>query len=383
MQGKNYLMIPGPTPVPPKVVAAMSTPMFGHRTQDFQNLHQEIVAKLQKVFQTKNEIFVLTSSGTGGMESAVANTVSPGDKVLTLVGGKFGERWSELTRAYGAEVIEINFEWGTCVDPQAVKEKLEEHPDIKVVFATQNETSTGVVNDIESIGKIVAQTPALLVVDGVSGVGGIEIKVDEWHVDILTTGSQKSLMLPPGLAIQSISQKAWEKIEDNKSPRYYFDLLKARKSYAKWNTAYTPAVSLFVGLNAALDMMLEEGLDNVYARHKLLRDATRAAIRALGLKLMAEDYYASPVVTSVYAPDGIGADDIRKVLTNEYGITFAGGQAQLKNKIFRIAHMGFAGKMDVLIAISGLEMALARVGYPVELGAGVRAAQQVFLGVQS
>jgi aspartate aminotransferase-like enzyme len=357
--------------------------MFGHRTQDFQNLHQEIVAKLQKVFQTKNEIFVLTSSGTGGMESAVANTVSPGDKVLTLVGGKFGERWSELTRAYGAEVIEINFEWGTCVDPQAVKEKLEEHPDIKVVFATQNETSTGVVNDIESIGKIVAQTPALLVVDGVSGVGGIEIKVDEWHVDILTTGSQKSLMLPPGLAIQSISQKAWEKIEDNKSPRYYFDLLKARKSYAKWNTAYTPAVSLFVGLNAALDMMLEEGLDNVYARHKLLRDATRAAIRALGLKLMAEDYYASPVVTSVYAPDGIGADDIRKVLTNEYGITFAGGQAQLKNKIFRIAHMGFAGKMDVLIAISGLEMALARVGYPVELGAGVRAAQQVFLGVQS
>lgn len=383
MQGKNYLMIPGPTPVPPKVVAAMSTPMFGHRTQDFQNLHQEIVAKLQKVFQTKNEIFVLTSSGTGGMESAVANTVSPGDKVLTLVGGKFGERWSELTRAYGAEVIEINFEWGTCVDPQAVKEKLEEHPDIKVVFATQNETSTGVVNDIESIGKIVAQTPALLVVDGVSGVGGIEIKVDEWHVDILTTGSQKSLMLPPGLAIQSISQKAWEKIEDNKSPRYYFDLLKARKSYAKWNTAYTPAVSLFVGLNAALDMMLEEGLDNVYARHKLLRDATRAAIRALGLKLMAEDYYASPVVTSVYAPDGIGADDIRKVLTKEYGITFAGGQAQLKNKIFRIAHMGFAGKMDVLIAISGLEMALARVGYPVELGAGVRAAQQVFLGVQS
>lgn len=383
MQGKSYLMIPGPTPVPPKVVAAMSTPMFGHRTQDFQNLHQEIVAKLQKVFQTKNEIFVLTSSGTGGMESAVANTVSPGDKVLTLVGGKFGERWLELARAFGAEVIEVNFEWGTCVDPEVVRAKLEEHPDIKVVFATQNETSTGVVNDIESIGKIVAQTPALLVVDGVSGVGGIEIKVDEWHVDILTTGSQKSLMLPPGLAIQSISPKAWQKIEDNKSPRYYFDLLKARKSYAKWNTAYTPAVSLFVGLNAALDMMLEEGLDNVYARHKLLRDAVRAAVRALGLKLMAEDAYASPVVTSVYAPEGIGADDIRKVLTKEFGITFAGGQAQLKNKIFRIAHMGFAGKMDVLIAISGLEMALARVGYPVELGAGVRAAQQVLLEVQS
>ncbi|WP_027364353.1 pyridoxal-phosphate-dependent aminotransferase family protein [Desulfotruncus alcoholivorax] len=382
MQDKRYLMIPGPTPVPPKVVAAMTTPMFGHRTQEFQDLHKEIVTKLQKVFQTKNDIFVLTSSGTGGMETAVANTVSPGDKVLTLVGGKFGERWSELAKAYGAELIEENFEWGTPVNPQVVKDRLAANPDIKVVFATQNETSTGVTNDIESIGKIVAETPALLVVDGVSGVGGIEIKVDEWHVDILTTGSQKSLMLPPGLAVQSVSDKAWQVIENNKSPRYYFDLVKARKSLGKWNTAFTPAVSLFVGLNTSLDMMLDEGLDNVYARHKLLRDATRAAIKALGLKLLAVDSCASPVITSVCAPEGIGADDIRKVLTNEFGITFAGGQAQLKNKIFRVAHMGFAGKMDVLIAISGLEMALSRVGYPVELGSGVKAAQQVFLGVQ-
>lgn len=382
MRDKAYLMIPGPTPVPPSVASAMTTPVIGHRSEDFQALHSEIIAKLQKVFQTGNEVYVLTSSGTGGMESAVANTVSPGDKVLTLVGGKFGERWSELCRAYGAEIIEENFEWGTCVDPQVVKDRLTANPDIKVVFATQNETSTGVTNDIESIGKIVAQTPALLVVDGVSGAGGIEIKVDQWNVDILTTGSQKSLMLPPGLAVQSISDKAWRVIEANKSPRYYFDLLKARKQYAKWNTAYTPAVSLFIGLNAALDMMLEEGMDNVYARHRLLRDATRAAVRALGLRPMAEDAFASPVVTSVWAPEGIGADDIRKVLRKEYGITFAGGQAKLKNKILRIAHMGYADKMDVMIAITGLEMALARVGYPVELGAGVKAAQQVFLEVR-
>ncbi len=382
MRDKTYLMIPGPTPVPPSVTATMSTPIIGHRSEDFQVLHSEIIAKLQKVFQTKNEIYVLTSSGTGGMESAVANTVSPGDKVLTLVGGKFGERWSELCRAFGAEVIEENFEWGTCVDPQVVRDHLAANPDIKVVFATQNETSTGVVNDIETIGKIVAETPALLVVDGVSGVGGIEIKVDQWHVDILTTGSQKSLMLPPGLAIQSISEKAWKVIEKNKSPRYYFDLLKARKQYPKWNTAFTPAVSLFTGLNAALDMILEEGLDNVYARHKLLRDATRAGIRALGLKLMVDDSCASPVVTSVWAPEGIEADAIRKVLRKEFGIMFAGGQAKLKNRIFRIAHMGYAGKMDIIIAISGLEMALARVGYPVELGAGVRAAQQVLLEVR-
>ncbi len=382
MRDKAYLMIPGPTPVPPSVTGAMTAPIIGHRSGDFQVLHSDIIAKLQKLFQTQNEIYVLTSSGTGGMESAVANTVSPGDKVLTLVGGKFGERWTELCRAYGAEVIEENFEWGTCVDPQVVKERLTANPDIKIVFATQNETSTAVVNDIESIGKIVHETPALLVVDGVSGVGGIEIKVDQWHVDILTTGSQKSLMLPPGLAVQSISAKAWKVIEENKSPRYYFDLRKARKQYAKWNTTYTPAVSLFIGLNAALDMMLAEGMDNVYARHQLLRDATRAALRALGLKLVVDDAYASPVVTSVWAPEGVGADDIRKVLLKEYGITFAGGQAQLKNKIMRIAHMGYADKMDVIIAIAGLEMALVRIGYQVELGAGVKAAQQVFLEVR-
>lgn len=381
MQDKKYLMIPGPTTVPPSVMAATAEPMFGHRTRDFQDMYRDIVAKLRQVFQTKNEVFVITSSGTGGMESAVANTVSPGDKVLTLVGGKFGERWTELATAYGAEVVEVNFTWGTNIDLQVVKEKLSQHPDLKVVFATQNETSTGVVNDIEALGQLVAQTPALLVVDGVSGVGGIEIKTDQWQVDILTTGSQKSFMLPPGLAIQSVSPKAWAVIENNKSPRYYFDLVKARKSYAKWNTPYTPAVSLFVGLNKALDMIMQEGLDNVYARHKKLRDATRAAVRALGLKLMADDACASPVITAVYAPEGMGSDDLRKVLTDEFGITFAGGQAQLKNKIFRIAHMGFADKMDVMIAISGLEMALARVGYPVELGAGVKAAQQVLLEV--
>jgi len=382
MQDKEYLMIPGPTPVPPAVMNAMSRPMFGHRSEEFAAMHKNIIGKLQKVFQTKNDIFVMTNSGTGSMETAVANTVSPGDKVLALVGGKFGERWAELANAYGAEVIQEDFEWGTPVDLKRVEEKLNANPDIKVVFATFNETSTGVLNDIEGLGKLVAETPALLVVDGVSGVGGIEIKTDEWNVDILVTGSQKALMLPPGLAIVSVGPKAWDKIENNSAPRYYFNLLKARKSMEKWNTAFTPAVSLFVGLDAALDMILAEGLDNVYARHKLLRDATRAAIRALGLQLMTDDSCASPVITSVYAPEGTGSDDIRKVLKQKYGITFAGGQAKLKNKIFRIAHMGFADKMDVLLAISGLEMALAEIGHPVELGTGVKAAQELFLGRQ-
>lgn len=379
MQDKHYLMIPGPTPVPPAVAAAMSRPMIGHRTDDFATMHRRIVERLQVVFQTKNDIFVLTNSGTGGMETAVANTVSPGDKVLALVTGNFGERFAKIAREYGADVDEVQFGWGDCVDLKAVEEKLAANT-YKVVLATQNETSTGVVNDIAGIGALVGKTPALLLVDGVSGVGGIEIKMDQWNVDILVTASQKAMMLPPGLAMVAVSPKAWEIVKENKSPRFYLSLPAARKNYDKWNTAYTPAVSLFAGLDAALEMMMAEGMDNVYARHKLLAKAARAAAKAMGLKLLAPDGIASPVVTAVVSPEGVDGDDIRKVLKKEFGVTFAGGQGILKGRIFRIAHMGFADKMDVITAVSALEMALARIWQPVEMGSGVRAAQQVFLG---
>ncbi|WP_018085997.1 pyridoxal-phosphate-dependent aminotransferase family protein [Desulfurispora thermophila] len=375
---KHYLMIPGPTPVPPAVFAAMSRPIIGHRTEDFAAIHKSIVEKLQAVFQTKNEIFVLTSSGTGAMETAIANTVSPGDKVLALVTGNFGERFAKLARIYGGEVDEVNFGWGKNVDINVVAEKLAQNQ-YKVVLATQNETSTGVLNDIAAIGALVAKTPALFIVDGISGVGGIEIKVDEWGIDLLCTGSQKGFMLPPGLAMISVSPKAWPVIEQNTSPRFYFSLPAAKKSYEKWNTAYTPAVTLFIGLNAALEIMLQEGLDNVYARHQRLARATRAAVKALGLKLLPEEHYASPVLTAVWGPEGIEADKLRATAKKEFGVTFAGGQGILKGKIFRIAHMGYADKMDVIVAIGALEMALARLGYPVELGAGVRAAQSVLL----
>ncbi len=380
MQEKQYLMIPGPTPVPPSVVAAMSRPMIGHRSEDFAALHRRIQEKIRQVFQTSQEVFILTNSGTGGLETAVANVISPGDRVLALITGNFGERFANIARAYGAEVDEVNFGWGNPVDLQVVREKLARNAGYKAVLATQNETSTGVLNDIAGIGALVAETPALLLVDGVSGVGGIEIKMDEWHVDILVTASQKAMMLPPGLAMIGVSPKAWAVIEENRSPRFYFSLPAARKALAKWNTAYTPNVALFFGLDAALDMMLAEGLENVYRRHLLLAGATREAVKALGLSLLAADHCASPTVTAVHSPEGIAADDLRKVLREEFGITFAGGQGILKGKIFRIAHMGYAGKMDVLIAISGLEMALARLGYPVELGKGVRAAQEVLLG---
>lgn len=380
MKEKQYLMIPGPTPIPPAVMAAMSRPVIGHRSDDFAKLHRRIEEKIKMVFQTKNDVFILTNSGTGGLEAAIANTVSPGDRVLALITGNFGERFAGIARAYGAEVEEINFDWGNDVDLPVVADKLAAKPDYKAVLATQNETSTGVLNDVAGIGALVAKTNALLLVDGVSGVGGIEIKTDEWNADILVTASQKAFMLPPGLAMLSVSEKAWRVIEKNSSPRFYLSLPAARKSFAKWNTAYTPNVTLFMGLDAALEMMLNEGLENVYARHILLSRATRSAARALNLELLASDRCASPTVTAVYAPAKIGADDLRKILRSEYGVTFAGGQGILKGKIFRIAHMGFAGQMDVLIAVGALEMALARAGYPVELGAGVRQAQEIFLG---
>lgn len=381
MQDKHYLMIPGPTPVPPTVVAAMSRPIIGHRTEDFAQMHRRIVEKLQKVFGTKNDVFVVTHSGTGALETAIANTVSPGDKVLSLITGNFGERFANIAKAYGANVIEVNFGYGRNVDLKVVAEKLSEHPDVKVVLSTQNETSTGVVNDIAGIGALVAKTPALLLVDGVSGVGAIEIKVDEWGVDILCTASQKAFMCPPGLAMVCVSDKAWEVVKNNQSPRFYFSLLAHKKNYEKWNTAYTPSVTLFYGLDAALDMMMAEGLDNVYERHALLARAVRAAAKALGLKLLAEDEsYASNALTGIWGPDGIPADDLRKVAKNQYGVTFAGGQGIVKGKIFRVAHMGFADKMDVIIAVSALEMAMSQLGCPVQLGAGIKAAQEVLLG---
>lgn len=380
MQDKQYLMVPGPTPVPPAVMAAIAMPVIGHRTDNFARMHEQIVQKVQQVFQTKNDVFILTNSGTGALETAIANTVSPGDKVLSLITGNFGERFAKIAKAYNADVIDVNFGYGNDVDLKAVEKKLGEHPDVKVVLATQNETSTGVCNDIEGIGALVAKTPALLLVDGVSGVGGIEIKVDEWGVDMLCTASQKAFMLPPGLAMISVSDKAWEAVEKSKSPRFYFSLPACKKVYDKWNTAYTPSVSLFYGLDASLDMMLAEGLENVYQRHALLARATRAAVKALGLKLLAEDRCASNVLTGVWGPENVGADELRKIIKNNYGVTFAGGQGPVKGKIFRIAHMGFCDKMDVIIAVSALEMGLAQAGYPVKLGAGVKAAQEVFLG---
>ncbi|MGQ9497040.1 MAG: pyridoxal-phosphate-dependent aminotransferase family protein [Desulfotomaculales bacterium] len=379
MAKKLRLMIPGPTPVPPAVQEAMARPIMGHRSKEFARISEGLYHKLQQVLGTENQVFILTSSGTGGMEAAVVNTINPGDKVLVLVTGKFGERWRDLARIYGADVIEMNFGWGNPVDVDAVKARLDAEPGICAVLATHNETSTGVVNDIAALGAMLRGRDALLVVDAVSSLGGIEIRTDAWGVDILVTASQKALMVPPGLAVISVSPRAWERIGGCRAPRYYFDLPAARKALAKWNTAYTPAVSLFYGLDAALDLILAEGLPQVFARHKRLAAAARAAVKALGLKLFPPEAVASPVVTAVHAPGGEDADELRKVLAGRFGIYFAGGQGELKGRIFRIAHMGYVDEADILCVIAALEVALATLGYDVALGSGTAAAQRVFL----
>lgn len=377
---KRQLRIPGPTPIPPQIARAGAQPMMGHRSGDFVELCKRVAAKVKTVFQTENDVFIITSSGTGALEAAVANTVSPGDQVLVLISGVFGERFAKISNAYGAQVETIRCQFGQAIDPQQVSQVLAENPQIKVVFATHCETSTGVVNDLEKIGEAVHNSPGnpLLVVDTVSSMGGIEFKTDDWGIDIVVSGSQKAFMLPPGLAFIGVSDRSWDLIEANTSPRFYFDLRAYRKSLPKGQTPYTPAVSLFYQLEEALKMMEEEGLENIYKRHQVMRDMVRAGIRALGLPLfVTEDKNASCTVTSILGPEGLDVEGLRKILNQKYKVVLAGGQADLKGKIFRIGHMGFAEPTDMLTVLSILELALAEIGWQFQRGAAVSAAEEV------
>lgn len=371
---KQYLLTPGPTPLPPEVLAAMGQPIIHHRTSRFQEILVEASAGLQYVLKTRNDVLIFAASGTGVMEAAVVNLLSPGDRALVVKGGKFGERWQELCEGFGIDVVSIDVEWGKSVDPGVIAKTLKKNP-VKAVFTTLSETSTGVVNDIKAIGKIVKPTPSVLVVDAISGLGAEELDTDNWEVDVVVAGSQKGLMTPPGLGFVSVSAKAWQIVKSSKSPRYYFDFTKGKKALDKSTTAFTPAVSLIVGLGAALGLIKKEGLDNVLKRHKHLALATRGAIEALGLTLFA----ASPsnAVTAVKAPQGIDGQALVKLMRDKYGVSIAGGQGELKGKIFRIAHLGYMGKFDIIVGISAVEMALHELGYKVELGKGVRKAEEI------
>ncbi len=372
---KYRLMAPGPTPVPEKVLLEMADTIIHHRTPQFSAVLKDVNQKLKKVFNTKNPVLTFSSSGTGAMEASVVNFLSKEDKALVIRGGKFGERFGEICEAYGVETVAYNVTWGEAADPSTVKQLLSDNPGIKVVYGTLCETSTGVVNDIESIGKVVSSTDAVLVVDAVSGLSADEMKPDECGVDVIVAGSQKGLMMPPGLAFMSLSPKAGKLAETSGLPKYYFNLKAAMKAYSKDDTPWTPAVSLMTGLNKVLDMILEEGLDNVLARHARLANATREAVKALGLELFAKN--PSNAVTAVKVPENVDGLALVKKMRDEQRITIAGGQAGLKGKIFRIAHLGYMDEYDTITAIAGVEVVLNQLGHNVDLGKGVACAEKL------
>jgi len=375
---KYRLMSPGPTPVPEKVLLEMADTIIHHRTPEFQSILKDVNVKLKAVMRTDNPVVIFASSGTGAMEASVINLLSKGDKALCINGGKFGERFGEICRAYGVETITYDVVWGESANPEHVKELLDKNPDVKAVYSTLCETSTGVRNDIESIAKIVSATEAVLVVDAISGLAADEFLPDAWGVDVVVSGSQKGLMLPPGLAFLSVSEKAEKLIEKSDLPKYYFDLNVALKSHKKDDTPWTPGVSLIKGLNKILDMLLAEGVDNVIERHAILASATREAIKAMGLELFTGN--PSNAVTSVKVPEGVNGPDLVKKMRDEQNITIAGGQASLKGKIFRIAHLGYMDKYDTISAIAGLEIVLKQLGFNVEPGKGVGKIEEMFSG---
>lgn len=379
---KKRLMTPGPTDIPPTVLAEAAKPIIHHRTPQFRKILTETIAALKRVFMTQNDLLIFPSAGTGGMEAAVANLCSPGDHVLIASCGNFGNRWNDIAKAYGVSGDLYEVEWGQAVDPREIARRLEADPSIKAVYTTLSETSTGIESDIRAIGEVVAKTPAVLVVDAISGLGAIPLKTDEWKADVVVVGAQKGLMIPPGMAMISISPKAWKAIKESKCPKYYFSFEKAQKAMKAdvlADTPYTPSISLIMQLSESLRLIEAEGLEAVWERHARLADATREAMKALGLKLFAQAN-ASNAVTSVRVPEGVDGAKLVKTVRDVYGITLAGGQGKIKTAIFRIGHLGYADDWDVLSAVSAVERALQDQKYPVELGKGVAAAEKVLFG---
>lgn len=375
---KRYLLAPGPTPVPPEVLLRMSQPLIHHRTPEFSQLFTEVQEGLRWLFQTEQDVLILAASGTGAMEAAVTNTCSAGDTVIVVNGGKFGERWLKICRAFGVHVVEVKVEWGQAVSVDTMAEALKTHPDARAVLLQASETSTTVLHPIEEITALVRDTATLLIVDGITAVGATDTPMDRWGIDILVTGSQKALMLPPGLGFIALSERAWSRVEQATLPRFYFDLQRERKEQRKHTTAYTPAISLINGLHEVLHCLQEEGLAHVFARHARLAAATRAAVQALGLRLLAPES-PSPAATGVWLPAEVDGSRLLTYMRDRMGVDIAGGQDHLKGKVARIAHIGYAGPFDVITAISTLEMALSRFGASVSLGHGIRAAEEVLL----
>ena len=370
---ETLIMIPGPTHVPPRVLAAMAKPMIGHRTDEYSEMHLACEARLKRIFRTDNPVLIFASSGTGGMEAAIVNTLSPGDKVLAVNCGNFGQRFGEIARRFGAEVDELVYTPGSSANPEDIAAKLAADGDIKAVLTTFNETSTGVTNDMAAIGAAVKEHDALLLVDAISGMAAIECQTDEWGLDVVVAGSQKAFMLPPGLAFVSVSDAAWSAVARSTLPKFYWDFKAMGDRAEEGQTAYTPAVSMIFALDAALSIIMEEGVDAFAARHGRMAAAVRAAVRGLGLRLFGDPAHASNTVTAVRG-DGFDPDGMRKVMSEKYNVLLSGGQKELKGKIFRIGHMGAVTEREILTTISCLEAALTHVGMGIARGAGLAAA---------
>ncbi|MBR8828161.1 MAG: alanine--glyoxylate aminotransferase family protein [Gomphosphaeria aponina SAG 52.96 = DSM 107014] len=380
MENKQMLMIPGPTPVPESVLLSMAKSPIGHRSGDFSKVMEECTSLLKWLHQTESDVLMLTTSGTGAMEAGMINFLNQGDRVLVGVNGKFGERWGEMAQMFGMEVEIINAEWGKPLDTEVFREKLEgdKNKEIKGVIVTHSETSTGVLNDLETINKYVkAHGECLIIVDAVTSLGAVNIPIDEWGLDVVGSGSQKGYMIPPGLGFVACSKKAWKAYETAKIPRSYLDLMPYKKSAAKNTTPFTPPVNLIFGLQTALRMMKAEGLESIFARHQRLTAATRAACKSLGLPLFAPDDAASTAVTAV-APTNVDAEEVRGVMKKHFDIALAGGQDHLTGKIFRMGHLGFVCDRDILAAISSLECTLQKLGVEgITPGSGIAAAAKV------
>lgn len=376
---KYYLLAPGPTPVPPEVLQAIARPVLHHRTPEFEALFARVRAGLQELHGTAGEVLILAGSGTGAMEAAVVNLCSRGDRAIVIRCGKFGERWAEICRAFGVEVLALAAPYGEAVAPDRLARALREHPEARAVFATQSETSTGVLEEIQAYAALTRGTDTLLVVDAVSSLGAVACPMDAWGVDVVVSGSQKGLMCPPGLAFIALTDRAWAAVERADLPRYYWDLKGERRWQAKRQTQFTPAVSLLVGLDAALGLLKAEGFANVYRRHERLARATRAGVEALGLALFPKAM-PSPAVTAVVAPAGIDGEAVVRVYGEAHNITIAGGQGEMKGKLFRLAHLGYVGDFDVVVGLAALERVLTGLGHPVDYGSALRAAQKALEG---
>ena len=369
---KKRLFTPGPTPIPESVMLRMAEPIIHHRNPEFNEILTRVNKNLQYLFQTAQPVLTLTSSGTGGVEATFVSLFSPGDTIISCNGGKFGERWVKMPKAYGVNVVEIKVEWGKAPTEAQILSSLKAHPDAKAVYLVHSETSTGAATDVKTLAKTIREnSSALVCVDGITAVGAHEMRFDEWGIDVCVTGSQKGLMIPPGLAFVALSQRAITAIETAKLPRFYFDLKKALKSYQDNDTPWTPAVSLVIGVDAALQKIVEEGIENVWARHQRLANAIRAGVVGCGLKLFSE--FPSYAVTPVWVPDGVEWKKFNKILKGKYGITIAGGQDDFKDKIFRISHLGYYDELNMISMIGALELTLKECGHAFDMGAGVKA----------